>query len=141
MEQERIVGLALRSHAIVLEAGIQFCIRRVPVLGIWWVANHGIHIERPPGIGASLLYRPVLAQRVGTARINVARTYATHDQIHSCQVVGVLFQFLCIIFHAVAVFNVPANALTNGNQQRAGTAGGVIYLNLLLVAVVLGHDF
>ncbi len=62
MQQEGIVCLALRRNAIVLEAGIQFSVRGVPMLRVWWIRYHGIHIKRSPGIRPGLLYRPILIQ-------------------------------------------------------------------------------
>ena len=50
----------------------------------------------------SLANRPVFTKRVSTTSIDVAWTDATHNKIHTSQVVGVLLQFLSIVFyHAV----------------------------------------
>ena len=117
VQKECIVGLAFRSYTIFLETIIIFSISWVPMLRIWGIRNNSIHTKRLACINTSLADRPVFAKRVSTTSIDVAWTDATHDEIHTSQVVGVFLQLLSIVFHMVLILNMASNTLTNGKQQ------------------------
>ena len=121
VEQEGIVGLRLRRHAIVFEAGVGLAVFRVPVLGVGWVAHHCIHVERLTYLAAGVDDRPVFCERVGAAGVDVARLDSTHHEVHAGEVVGVLYQLLRIVFHPVLVGDMATYRLTDGNEQRTRT--------------------
>ena len=117
MEQEGIVCLRLGSHAIVFETGIAFTVSRIPLLRVGRVADHGIHIKRLTYLTAHFLHWPVLVERVSTTCVDVAGLYATHHQVHTSEVVGILLQLLGIVFHTVLVGYVSSYRLTYGYKQ------------------------
>ena len=92
------------------------------------------------GIGVVEI-RPVLLKGIAVAGDDVVRLDTAHDQIHTGQVVGVLFQLLRIIFDVICIGHVLGNALTNVDQQRAGTAGRVVNLDFRSAAQMVGDDF
>ena len=117
MEQEGIVCLRLGSHAIVFETGIVLTVSRIPLLRVGRVADHGIHIKWLTCLAAHFLHWPVLVERVSTTCVDVAGLYATHHQVHTSEVVGILLQLLSIVFHTVLVSYVSSYRLTYGYKQ------------------------
>ena len=110
------------------------------MLGIRRIADHGIDGKRLGYVGTLLVERPVLLQRVGTAGHDVLGDDATHHEVHAGEVVGVLLQFLGIVFHLVLALDMLAHCLADGNEQRTGAGCGVVDLERLLVLVMLRHN-
>ena len=141
MEQEGVVGLRLRSYAETLETRVVLGICGVPVLGVGWVAHHGIHAERLSFSRYVVLRRPVLGQRVSAPRVDVVGLNAPHDEVHAGKVVGALLKLLGIIDHTVRIGDVLAHRLADSDKQRSGTARRVVDGDGLAVLEVLGDDF
>ena len=138
MEQKCIISLALWSHTIILEARVHFCISRIPLLRIWRIADHSIHIKRLGHITG--LYGPVFIKRVSTACVDVIGFDTTHHKIHSSEVIGILFQFLCIVFHLVLILDMSANRLTNSDKQRTRTRCWVVNFDSILCLMMFCNN-
>ena len=108
------------------------------MLRIWRIADHSIHIKRLAHIAC--LYRPIFIKRVCTAGIDVVWLDTTHHKIHTCEVVGILLQFLCIVFHLVLILDMSANRLTNSDKQRTRTRGWIINFDSILCLMVFCHN-
>ena len=140
VKQECIVGLGLWRKPILGETRVHLLVGGVPVLGIGWVADHGIHSKWHVDFGAFLVYGPVVFKGVGTAGDNVLRNYASHHKVHTGEVVGVLLQLLRIIFHLVLALDVLAHSLADSDQQRTRAGSGVVNFKRLFIFVVLCHN-
>ena len=91
------------------------------MLRVWRVADHGIDSQWLVNLRTFRVDWPVLFEGVGTFGDNVLRDDATHNEIHTSQVVGILLQLLCIVFNLVLALNMFAHCLTNGDKQRTRT--------------------
>ena len=138
MEQKRIISLALWSHTVILETRVHFCISRIPMLRIWRIADHSIYIKRLAHIAC--LYRPIFIKRVCTASIDVVWLDTTHHKIHSSEVIGILFQLLCIVLNFILVLDMPTNRLANSDKQRTRTRCWVVNLDSFLCLMVFCHN-
>ena len=49
---------------------------------------------------------PIIFQRVSISNINICRANSTHDQIHSCKIICILFQLLSIIIYFICTRNI-----------------------------------
>ncbi len=140
MEQKRIVRLAFRRNAITI-TGICVFMLRVPALGVGRVGDHRIQVQGIIFLGHIVIHGPVLFQGIAAAGKDVIWLNAPHDKVHSCQVIGVFFQFLCIVHDVVFAFSVLRNALTDGNKQGPGAAGRIVDFNFLPVFQMVRNNF
>ncbi|OQA28864.1 MAG: hypothetical protein BWY58_00140 [Chloroflexi bacterium ADurb.Bin344] len=143
MEQKGIIRLGFRRDSKVGKTRVVFFVVRFPMLGIRRIGDHRIDIQRIIGsCGIALIKkRPVVFQRVAVSGYNVIRQDASHDQIHSSEVVRILFQLLCIVFDSVRLMHIPGNGTTDIDKQRTGTAGRVVNFNLIAVSQMIGDNF
>ena len=98
---------------------------RVPALGVGRIGDNRIQVQGIIFLGHIVIHGPVLFQGITAAGKDVVWLNAPHDKVHSCQVIGVFFQFLRIVHDVVFTFGVLRNALTDGNKQGAGAAGRI----------------
>lgn len=103
-------------------------------------AHHGINSQGLVYIRTFLVDRPVLLQCISTAGDNILRNDASHYEVHTGKIVGVFLKFLGVVLHLVLTSDVFAHGLADGDEQRTGTTGGVIYFERLLLLMVLGHN-
>ena len=143
MKQKRIVCFSLRRNSKPGIPRVGLLVLGIPRLGIGRIGNNSIYIERVVGMYRVVLVevRPVLLQRIAVSGHDVVRQDSPHDQVHSCEVIGILLQLLCIVHNMVAAAHVPCNALADIDQQGAGAAGGVVDFNFRPVFQVVGNDF
>lgn len=114
---------------------------RVPALGVGRVGDHRIQVQGIIFLGHIVIHGPVLFQGIAAAGKDVIWLNAPHDKVHSCQVIGVFFQFLCIVHDVVFAFSVLRNALTDGNKQGPGAAGRIVDFNFLPVFQMVRNNF
>ena len=140
MQQESVVRLAFGGKAITV-AGIGFLMLRVPALGIRRIGNHGVQIQGIILLRHIIIHGPVLLQCITAAGKDIVRLNAPHYKVHSCQIIGVFFQFLSVIHDVIFALCVLGNALTDGNEQRTRTAGGIVNFNFLSIFQMVGNNF
>lgn len=112
------------------------------MLGVGRIRYDGVHVERVVGarrVGV-VEPRPVRFEGVPVAGGDIVRADAPHDEVHSGEVVRILFQFLREVEDIVLISHVPGDALADGDEEGAGTAGGVVDLDMLPAAQVMGDD-
>ena len=85
--------------------------------------------------------RPVLFKSICISGYDVSRQNTAHNKVHSCKVICILSQFLCIIFYSVCITHIFCCGLTNIYKQRAGAACGVIYFYLVPVFKMMSNYF
>ena len=143
MQQKREVRFSFWRIAVVGISGIAFFVRRVPRLGIGWIGDDRVHIERVIGMYRVIFIevRPVFFQRVAVPGHDVIRQYPTHDKVHPGKVVGVFLQLLDVIHDAVAAAHIPSGAFVDIDEQGARTAGGVVDFDLCPAFQVMGNNF
>ena len=117
VEQEGIVGLGLRGKTVLCETCVHLLLLRVPMLGVWRIADHSIHSQGLVNVGAFLVEGPVLVEAVGTFGDDVLGDDATHHKVHAGKVIGVLLQLLCIVLHLVLALDMLAHSLTDCDKQ------------------------
>ena len=143
VQQIGIVRLTLGCQTKAGIAGVAFLVGGIPCLRIRRVRYYGIYIQRVIGVDGVGIIKvgPVLLQRIAVAGNDVVRLDAAHYQIHTGQIVGVLFQLLRVVFYIVCVSHILGNAFADIDQQRAGTAGRVIDFDFVLALQMACHDF
>ena len=143
VEQESIICPGLRSYAIA-ETRIDLLVSGIPILRIGWIGDHRIHEQR---IVRFLLVlqrvepRPVVLQSVAVAGNDVVGKNATHHQIHTREVVGVLLELLRVIHDGIRIAVTSSHRLTDMNQQGTGAGCRIVDLDLLAPLQMPGDDF
>src|SRR5690554_6756923 len=121
VQQKGVIGFCFGGQPKTGIARVGFFVLRLPLLRVRGIGNHGIDIERLVAAYGVVFVEPgpVRFQGVGIARYDVIGQYASHDQIHTGQVVGVFLDFLGVVFDVVFIVDVPGHAVANVDQQGA----------------------
>ena len=119
MKQKSIISLALRCDPIIIEAriGTVWCI---PTLRIRRIRNARIYKQRLIGLRVTVLEkRPVFSKRIPIASDDIVGLNATHDQIHTREIVSILLELLSIVLNAANIARTMRHRLTNIDKQRS----------------------
>ena len=143
VKQESIIGFSFGSKSKTSITRISLFIGRVPSLRIRRIGHDCIHIERIIGIHRIIFVkvRPILLKSIAVTSDDIIRFDATHNQIHSGQVVGVLLQLLSEVFDVVVIGHILGNALTDIDKQRSRTACRVVNFDFTFALQVACNDF
>ena len=72
---------------------------------------------------------------------NIVWQYATHDKIHTREIVGILLEFLCVILDVIRIAIATGHSLTDMDQQRARATRGVVDVDFFTAGEMPGHYF
>jgi len=115
VKEEGVVRLALRRKPIRGKARIGFFPRRIPDLGVRRVRDNRINVQTLiSGVRILILkVRPVVFERIAVTGHDVRREDPAHDEVHTREVIRVLFQFLSVVLDAVFLANIFRGAVAD----------------------------
>ena len=119
MKQKSVISLALRCDPIIIEARIR-TVWRIPTLRIRRIRNARIYKQRLIGLRVTVLEkRPVFSKRITIASNDIVGLNATHDQIHTREIVSILLELLSIVLNTANIARTMRHRLTNIDKQRS----------------------